>query len=54
MPYKPWEVICVDIFTIKNSTVLCIVDYYSKFPIVKNADGLLADHLIRSVEIVFV
>ena len=45
---KPWEVVCNDIFTIKNNTLLCIVDDYIKFPVVKKADGLLADKLIRA------
>ena len=37
---KPWEV--VDIYAI------CIVDYYSKLPIMKKADGMSADNLIRA------
>ena len=43
---KPWEMVGADIFSINNHVVLCIVDYYSKFPIVKKADGLTADDLI--------
>ena len=42
-----------DIFTIKNNTLLYIVDFYSKFPIVKKMDGLSADNLITVVKIVF-
>ena len=36
-----------DISSIGNNTLLCIVDYYSKFPIMK-ADGLSTDDLIRA------
>ena len=32
---------------------LHIVNLYSKFPIVKNADGLSADDLIRAAKIMF-
>ena len=32
---------------------LCITDNYSKFPIVKKADSLRADDLVRAAKIVF-
>ena len=31
MPCKPWEVVDADIYSIKNNTLLCIVDYCSKY-----------------------
>ena len=37
----------------KNETLLCIVDYYRKFPIMKRADGLSADDLIRASKVMF-
>ena len=37
----------------KNKTLLCIVDYYSKFPIVKKADSITADDLVKADKIVF-
>ena len=40
MPYKPWEVAGAEIIIIKNNMLLYIFDYYSKFPVVKKADGL--------------
>ena len=46
-----WQLL---IFTIKINTSLYIVDYYNKFPVVKNTDDLLADNLIKVVKIVFV
>ena len=54
MPCKSWELVGADIFTIKNSILLCIVDYHSKFPIVKKGDGLSEGNLIRVAKIVFV
>ena len=53
MPYKPCKVVGADIFFIKNNTLLCIVDCYKKFPVVKKIVGLLADDLIRVAKIVF-
>ena len=53
MRCKPWEVVAADVFSINYNMLLCIVDYYSKFPIVKKADGLSADDLTRGAKIVF-
>ena len=53
MACRPWEMVGAGIFSIKNNMLICIVDYYSKFPIVKKADGLSADDLIRGAKIVF-
>ena len=43
----PWQGVGADIFSINSKTLLCIVDYYTKFPIVKKADGFTAADLIR-------
>ena len=53
MPHKPWDMVGANIFTIKNNTLLCIVDYHSKFPVVMKTDSLSGDNLIRMVKIVF-
>ena len=45
--------IAADIFSITNNMLLCIVDYYSKFPIMKKADSLSADNLIGTAKIMF-
>ena len=50
---KPWEIVGAGIFSINNETSLCIVDYYSMFPVMKRADGLSAHALIRAAKIVF-
>ena len=35
VPAKPWEVVGTNIFMITNENLLCIVDYYSKFLVIK-------------------
>ena len=35
MPHKAWEVVGTNIFTVKDNTLLCIVDYYRKFPVIR-------------------
>ena len=53
VPCKLCEVVVTDILPIKNKTLLCIVNCYIKFLIVKKADGLLADNLIRAAKSLF-
>ena len=53
MQCKPWEVVGADTFSINNSMLLCIVDYYSKCHIVKEADGHSAEDMIGAAMIVF-
>ena len=48
--YKPLEVVGADIFTM-NNTLLCNGDYYSKIPVVKKTDSLLAHNVLRAFEI---
>ena len=38
IPQRPWSVLCTDLFEIKGQHFLIVVDYYSKFPIVKQID----------------
>ena len=33
---------------VKNKTLLCIADYYIMFPIVKRADSLADDELVKA------
>ena len=32
---KPWEVVGADLFNINRNNFLCIIDYHSKLPVVK-------------------
>ena len=40
-------------FTLYNKNNLCIVDYHSKFPIVKKAEDMAADSLILVFKVIF-
>ena len=53
MSYKAWDVVGANIFTIKNNTLLCIANYYSKFQVTEKTDGFSAENLIRAIKIVF-
>ena len=39
-PLRPWEVLGADVFHFNNKNYFCIVDYHSKFPVIKGMDGL--------------
>ena len=47
------DVLGTDIFTLNNKQYLCIVDYHSKFPIIKKTKDLSADSLIFMCKIIF-
>ena len=53
IPLKPWEVVGADVFHYINKNYLCIVDYNSKFPIIKRLEGLSAENLTNAVKIIF-
>ena len=53
IPGGLWECVGADIFT-KNKHILCIVDYHSKFPLIKQAKEHKADNLIKTCKIIFV
>ena len=50
---KPWEVIGAVMFNLNNKHYLCIVDYHSKFPIIKRTEDFSADILILICNIIF-
>ena len=52
IPGSLWEATGADIFNLHNTNYLYIVDYHSKFLIVKIGEGLLA-HLIKRFKIIF-
>ena len=41
------------ILMVNNKTLLCIVDYYSKFLIVRKVGSLAADNLVLMAKMVF-
>ena len=53
IPLQPWEVVGADVFHFNNKNYLCIIDYNSKFPIIKRLEGLSAENLTNTVKIIF-
>ena len=53
IPFRPWEVVGADIFHFNNRNYLCVIDYNSKFPIIKRLEGLSVENLINTVKIIF-
>ena len=53
VPPMPKEMAGADTFFVKKETCQCIVDYYSTFPIVRRADSLTADDLVKAANIIF-
>ena len=54
IPMRPWDVIGTDMFQLNNKNYICIIDYHSKFPVVKRMGCLSAESLIAAVKIIFV
>ena len=50
---KTREVVGRDIFMIDDENLLCIVDYYIKFPVVKKLESMSAQDLIQVTKVVF-
>ena len=53
IPVRPWDVISANMFYLDNKHCLCIVDFHSKFPIIKKTTDLSADSLILTCKIIF-
>ena len=49
----PLESVGTDILTNNNKHYLCIVDYHSKFPAVKQMERFSADHQIKTCKVLF-
>ena len=43
----------MDMFQLNNKNYLCVIDYHSKFPIVKKMERLSADNKISAFKVVF-
>ena len=53
IPQRPWEVLGADVFQLNIKNYLCVVDYHSKFLVIKRMEGLSAVSLIATVKIIF-
>ena len=50
---KLWKTLEASIFTINNSDLFCVVDYHSKYFVVKWVQGLQTKNLIKCYKIFF-
>ena len=50
---RPWEVLGVDIFHLNNKYYLCIIDYHSKFLVIRRMEGLSTESLITAIKVIF-
>ena len=53
IPLRPWELLGADIFHFNNKNYLCIVDYHSKFPVVKRLEGFSTENLTVTAKVIF-
>ena len=52
-PEIPWHTVATDLFKIKNSKYLLLVDYYSRFPVLCKLTSTTARVLVQEVKAVF-
>ena len=50
---RPWEVLGADILHLNNKNYLCIVNYHSKFAVIKRMEGLSTESLITTTKVIF-
>ena len=53
IPLRPWKVLGADVFHFNNKNYLCIVDYHSKFPVIKKMEELSTESLITTTKVIF-
>ena len=54
IPLRPLEVLGADIFHLSNKNYSCIIDYHSKFPVIKRMEGLSTESLSTTMKVIFV
>ena len=52
-PELPWHMVATDLFEIKNSKYLLLVDYYSRFPILHRLGSTTSKGLVQEMKAVF-
>ena len=48
LPTRPWEKLGTDIFEFKGNKYLMIVDYYSRFPVIRLLGDITADTICNN------
>ena len=51
---RPWEVLDANIFHLNNKNYLCLIDYHSKFPVIKRVEGLSTENITTTIKVIFV
>ena len=52
-PEVPWHTVATDLFKLKNSKYLLLVDYYSRFPVLCKLNSTMSKVLIQEMKEVF-
>ena len=52
IPGRSWKSVGADILTIYNKHFLCILDFYSKFIVMKQVEGFSTGNLIKTCKII--
>ena len=52
-PLRLLKVLGADVFHFNNKNYLCIIDYHSKFPVIKRLEGLAVESLITTTKVIF-
>ena len=52
-PELPWHTVATDLFEIKNSKYLLLVDYYSRFPVLHKLGSTTSKVLVQEMKAVF-
>ena len=52
-PELPWHMVATDLFEIRNSIYLLLVDYYSRFPILHKLGSTTSRVLVQGMKAVF-
>lgn len=52
-PSRPWERVAADIFHMKGSNYLLVVDYFSRFPELCRLESLTSPHVVEQLKSVF-
>ena len=53
LPQYPWQKVGVDLFQLKGSNYLVVVDYYSRYPEVHKLNSTTADAIIHTLKSTF-
>ena len=53
IPSRPWQTVSADLFYVQQTWFLVVVDYYFKFPFLKQLHNLTARAIVNEMKILF-